>query len=97
MPLAVSKEETLSLAQQRAITDERTKRDRLAAAVKALADCGLTELGEALSEDWGGAMMRCARDGVQATRLRVIDGSDPAMFAACNVALGALGRLWAVS
>lgn len=41
--------------------------------------------------------LREALVAVRVARLAVIDGSDPARFTACNVALDALGRLWACS
>lgn len=81
-----------ALAADRRATDERTRRDRLDAAVKALAACGLAEFGEYLPTSVG---MAGARDAVASVRARLLDGSDEPRFRACNLALEALGRLWA--
>lgn len=41
--------------------------------------------------------LREALVAVRAARIAVLDGSNPARLTACNVALQALGALWAVS
>lgn len=107
MPLAVTKEETKlrsnpALAAQRAETAERTKRDRLDAAVRVLDECGLKPAASAIvaaAGSWEIAReaMSDAKVAVQSLRARLADGTDEARYAATGVALEALGRLWAVS
>lgn len=88
------------LAAERAETDAITRALRLREAANALCNAGFVTFGDDLAyaarfERTGIAgLMTRVRGDVQTLRLSLLDGSNEPRFAACDVALEALGRLW---
>ncbi len=93
------------LRADRAATAEQTRALRLRRAVEALEACGFrhrhgdsllsyARAGNAIGLNYA---LTAARLEVAALRASLADGSDEPRYAACGVALEALGALWAVS
>ena len=82
-------------AAERAETDVQTRALRLRAATEALEKARMFATAEVLRNNPTAEWIAECRNSVIEVRRSIQDGTDEPRYAACNVALEALGRPWA--